>query len=373
MKSFTFWQRALSPHSVPLAVALRDRGHLVTMIVLGDLAEKRRSLGWSIPKLGDLNVITLGEGASREEINSHVKDDAIHLLQGLPRSGTLKRVQSCLVERAVQFGSVMEQVNDSGLLGLVKSLEYSFRLRNRNAPQFVLAIGERAPTWFRARASKEISVYPFAYFLDRSEGLVRASSLGKFSIGFVGHIEGRKRLDLLLDALSKLTDQAAYRLICVGDGPEGAALKRLGAVLLNGASVEWRGVLPRDEVLVQMSSFDLLVLPSRFDGWGAVVSEALIRGVPVICSDACGASSAVRRAPFGYVFESGDVENLVRGLSKAMDAGALSPSERESLSSWAQCLTAPAGAVYLEEIVRSLGNEAAPRPAPPWENTENRD
>ena len=39
---------------------------------------------------------------------------------------------------------------------------------------------------------------------------------------------------------------------------------------------------------------DNLVLPSSHDGWGAVTTEALMVGTPVICSDTCGSSLIVK-------------------------------------------------------------------------------
>ena len=50
-----------------------------------------------------------------------------------------------------------------------------------------------------------------------------------------------------------------------------------------------------------MAAADVLVLPSRFDGWGAVVNEALMVGTPVICSDRCGASDVIENGRNGYV------------------------------------------------------------------------
>jgi glycosyltransferase involved in cell wall biosynthesis len=52
------------------------------------------------------------------------------------------------------------------------------------------------------------------------------------------------------------------------------------------------------------------VLPSRFDGWGAVVNEALMVGTPVICSNRCGASDVIENGRNGYVFEAGSARAL---------------------------------------------------------------
>ena len=51
---------------------------------------------------------------------------------------------------------------------------------------------------------------------------------------------------------------------------------------------------------------DVLVLPSLYDGWGAVVNEALQAGCYVICSDACGACMLlINNSKLGIVFKAG--------------------------------------------------------------------
>lgn len=59
---------------------------------------------------------------------------------------------------------------------------------------------------------------------------------------------------------------------------------------------------------------DGLVLPSRRDGWGLVVHEALARGIPAIVSDACGAAELVTQSGCGLVVPSNSVLGLVHGL-----------------------------------------------------------
>ena len=70
------------------------------------------------------------------------------------------------------------------------------------------------------------------------------------------------------------------------------AWESLAASLLPNR-VQWFGKFPMSEVAKKMADADCLVLPSLHDGWGAVVSEALIAGTPVICSDACGSAGVV--------------------------------------------------------------------------------
>ena len=65
-----------------------------------------------------------------------------------------------------------------------------------------------------------------------------------------------------------------------------------------------------------MQEADVLILPSVYDGWGAVVNEALQVGCYVICSDACGASDLMKKeSRLGKVFRRGDEQALADCIS----------------------------------------------------------
>ena len=155
------------------------------------------------------------------------------------------------------------------------------------------------------------------------------------------------------------------RLSVTGSGPQSDKLRTQAITQLGEARVEWRKALPHREVRQLMSQFDCLVLPSDFDGWGAVVSEALMNGVPVICSDACGAAEVVIASGVGGVFPRGDVDALATLLSKAVDNGRPDLAQREMISRWACSLGGDAGARYLTDIIGSRYQQH-PKPVPPW-------
>lgn len=157
-------------------------------------------------------------------------------------------------------------------------------------------------------------------------------------------------------------------LSLVGDGPLGASLRARAVKALGKSRVDWRGRCSIEEARAVMASLDLLVLPSRHDGWGAVVTEALLAGTPAICSDACGAAEAVRASGLGGVFKSGDIDSLRHILRRSLDTLPRTRAIRAQIAAWAHSsFSIQAGARYLDAIVRHLYG-GAPRPLPPWRN-----
>ena len=108
----------------------------------------------------------------------------------------------------------------------------------------------------------------------------------KLRIGYLGRIHPRKRIERLIYAFdtmrSKLQDA---ELLIIGADNEGYEkflkdeVARLGL-----ANVKFTGFLAGEEKDETITSLSCLAVPSDFENFGNIVTEALVRGVPVIAS-----------------------------------------------------------------------------------------
>jgi glycosyltransferase involved in cell wall biosynthesis len=106
---------------------------------------------------------------------------------------------------------------------------------------------------------------------------------------FCGQMIERKGVDLLLAAFAQLVEaNLDARLLLVGR--EADLPRFLDAVKPEArARITYAGFQPPDALPRYFAQADVSVLPSRYEGWGVVVNQALGAGLPVICSDAVGA------------------------------------------------------------------------------------
>lgn len=369
MAKIWFWQRIVTPHMAGLAVALARQGHSVTYVAECEMSEDRASQGWLALDMTGVSVRLAGSGATIGQLVSQAPASSIHICQGIRGNGTVALAQRALRRRGLKQWVVMETVQDNGLAGLTKRLLYRWLFFCwRKHLQGVLASGWRTGNWVRARGMPADKVFPFAYFL--SEAAVSTPSVvagnGPFRVLFVGQFVERKRLDLLIKTLGNIADAKVidFRLLVVGSGPLEHALRAYGERVL-GDRLQWIGQQPMHEVHALMASVDCLVLPSQHDGWGAVVSEALMAGTPVIASDACGSAGVVEASGRGGVFPVGQPCLLEALLRSEMQSGHVSAVARRALGAWAQCLGAEAGARYLAQVIDHEDANGS-RPAPPW-------
>ena len=366
MREVWFWQTIVSTHVTCLAEALVRRGVPVHYVASEPLTTDRLALGWCLPKLAGVSMHLLSCSNSITDTLNLATVDAIHICQGIRGNGTIKLVQREMLARGLQQWIMIEAINDAGLNGIFKRLLYGWLFRSLNRKLAgTLATGYSTSEWLVKRGVMQSKLFPFAYFLEPAHRPAADTNATKrpFSFIFVGQLIERKRLSTFFLAASRLM-QNDFELIVIGSGKLESELKNVANNLLPG-KVKWLGVQQANAVRLFMESADCLVLPSEFDGWGAVVSEALIVGTPAICSDACGSAEVVRASGVGGVFPRGDVAALTALLQQALMAGRITKGSRVRLAEWARCLDADCGADYLIEIFEHMEGRAL-RPDAPW-------
>lgn len=160
------------------------------------------------------------------------------------------------------------------------------------------------------------------FFEDQSRSLDRRSirqDLGiaqdEFAFLFTGKMIERKRVLLLLDAITEIPGAERPSLILVGDGPLMEQVSDRGKDLL-GARLHLGGFVNQSELAKFYVAADAFVLPSQYEAWGLVVNEAMQFALPAIVSDKVSCHpDLIREGETGYVFRHGCAEDLARKMA----------------------------------------------------------
>ncbi len=151
----------------------------------------------------------------------------------------------------------------------------------------------------------------WGYFVTPSEAKAARRSLPiehPLRILWVGRMLDLKRADVLVRAVSPHPDlkRVDVSLHLYGDGPMKKKLKKLAR---GAPNIEFHDFVPIDKVRRLMRAHDVYVLPSNgYEGWGAVVSEALEEGMKVLGTIEAGATATI--LPPSNLFKAGDVKQL---------------------------------------------------------------
>ena len=139
----------------------------------------------------------------------------------------------------------------------------------------------------------------------------------KLLICWSGLFQGSKALHLLLLAIVSLP-HSLVELHILGEGPEEARWKQLACKLGLSGILVWHGKLPRDEALETMNTSHVQVITSLKEASSVVTFEALERGIPVICHDACGMGIAIDES-CGIKVPLQDPATSIKGFKKAIE------------------------------------------------------
>ncbi len=127
----------------------------------------------------------------------------------------------------------------------------------------------------------------------------------------VGELNERKGQHLLLQAVARLPRQVFA--LFVGDGDARDALRQQASELGVTERVRWLGF--RDDVSDLLLAADVLTLPSRIEGFGYVLVEAMAAGVPVVATAASSIPEIVVEDETGYLVPYANVDALTSRLS----------------------------------------------------------
>ena len=348
-----FWEPCLSPHKADfLEEFSKINPHLEVICCADqDLPEDRKNMGWTVPTPKHYRNIVAPDDHLISEISSHNPLTTLHIFSGIRWIPTLVKGMVAARSHNSQYMIMSEPREKNGISGKLRLLQswITEGYHRRNAAA-ILAIGRNGPPWFKAAGYSASKIIPFAYFLPPSSIAPTVSNnLGKLRIGFLGRLVKMKGVYDIVDSVKLLGENASIHI--AGSGPEEEALKiRCRA---EGIESKFYGILAISEIGNFFSNIDVLVLAStNKDGWGAVVSEALMAGVPVIATPMVGASILLKNNIFGRCVISGSSTAIRDAVFDLKNTGNLAFDVRHTRAETAkQILSANAGALYLTEVV----------------------
>lgn len=127
-----------------------------------------------------------------------------------------------------------------------------------------------------------------------------------------GRLVREKGHALLLDALSE--SGLDYELVFVGGGPLEQALNDRAHSLGSANRLRITGTVDHGDLLSEVATADIVVIPSLHEGFGLTAVEAMALGRPVIASQAGGLPEVLDNGRAGRLFETGSVSSLTQSL-----------------------------------------------------------
>lgn len=228
-------------------------------------------------------------------------------LAGLKLRGGFKRV--ILIEHTYTEGFQTHEVSSPRRFHLMLRLAYSL-------VDQVVAVSHEQRRWMldnRLPSADKIIAIPQSRDCADLIDLPYSTRTGEpLKIGAFGRFHRQKGFDLLLDAMTRVSPEVA-ELKLAGKGELSEAFARQASKV---SSIE---ILPAFSSPAEfLSSVDVVAIPSRWEAFGLVGTEARAAGRPIIVSDVDGLRD--QAGAHAFTHRVGDVQDIVRAIQLAASA-----------------------------------------------------
>ena len=165
---------------------------------------------------------------------------------------------------------------------------------------------------------RKVSIYPYqqtkSYILQCKKNSINKKNK-VFKVIYIGQLINRKNPILLIDACQKLPFKT--ELTILGEGSLRANIfshyKKIKKI--SSLTIKFIDNLENDKVISLLQKNDVLVLPSKFDGFGFVVAEAIYSNTFVITSSQVGSKDLIVEGINGSIFKNNSLDELYNHLN----------------------------------------------------------
>jgi glycosyltransferase involved in cell wall biosynthesis len=365
-----FWQNCISPHQLAYIKELHKDSRIdkVYLIAPVSTSEERKAMGWeNFSTIEGLNIILSPSMNDVERLMLDNQLNTIHLFSGIRGFKEVFEYFKISLKYNIKRGIITEPPFDYKtplLLHKLRFLLLDFKYCSKI--DYVFGMGDRTVDYYKIW-SKKWNVFLFGYCVDalkheisnNNTNLNNDTELTKFV--HVGSLIKRKNVKLLIEALHCIKSTNYFTLDIIGDGPELSNLNNLVKTYNLGDKISFLGKLNMSTVHSKLQEYDVLVLPSIRDGWGAVINEGLQSGLFIISSDNCGAKTLIENSNRGIVFKNKDVQSLTNALNYCIGNADKIKSGKQERVDWSACISGVSMASYMVDCL--FENEPV---IPPW-------
>lgn len=382
------WLPLLTDHQYFTWLEMHKRGHEIIFILGKNRNEDREKQGWKSSNYDEIPSRELSPtrwwSQARKWIDQN--SDAVQVFGGFWAD---KRFFS-LILHSVYRGAKTVVMNESyseiaigylkeenAFLAIIKKrlrpLLYKAailltKLVNPRNPLCFLAISPLAETQIKKAGLKETQIFPWGYFVPKAEMLSVHPKLpnNPLRIIFIGALIKRKGIDLAVEAVNRINlknNNLYIKLDLYGPGDPSRYQK-------DTIGIEYKGTIPFGQAQKYITDYHFLLLPSLHDGWGVVINEALLQGVPVIVSNRVGAQTLIINSKAGVIFDSDLRFDLQEKLEELLEGSNQYQKYAQRAVDISQSIQPEFAAEYLEKVFEYYFNRKGSPPIPNWYSQE---
>lgn len=370
-KGIVFWGN-INIHVYPIAKALAIYNKVYIIIDSNSFTNQTERIP-HYTNQENIEIIDAKDSDIKTIVSLFDNENTIHINTGLKFSSNIssKALKLLLKNKATIFSLPQEGFQLHNVKGIINKIKWFIYINfiYKHIKGFGLT-GENAFNDFKTiRCNINSRCFPCLYATSLPD-INTYSPHEEFNITFVGGINKRKNIQTIIKWIidNKKIMDCNFRFHIYGRYNKNEA-KDFLTLIKRHQNFIYHDVVSNEEIQKALNQSDLLILPSLYDGWGAVVNEALQCGSQVLVSNKCGSECLIRNRSFlGKVFNVNNKNDFTGKLLYFLQKGVLSTKEREEIKEWSATHISPdVVAKYLNEIFEFYCSKTTNnKPTAPW-------
>jgi len=176
----------------------------------------------------------------------------------------------------------------------------------------ILSVGKEASRFYK-KYNREVLNLPYSIEINKINNRKYFNN-NKVNFLFVGQLIKRKGLDLVLNAINNLNPEVQNKIFftIIGNGELSKEIEILENTRNNLKYYSFQSINKLNKFYL---CNDVLLFPSRFDGWGVVPMEAMSNGMLIISSKNCGANELIKKNKGNIIIDS-NTKDLTNAIIK---------------------------------------------------------
>lgn len=224
----------------------------------------------------------------------------------------------------------------TGVMGTIARRFLLLPLHRHIAP--IWAVGRFGVEGYQREFGRRRSYQNIPYFSDLTAfRLIERSPADERVFFYSGSLIHRKGVDLLARAFRQVAARhPQVRLVILGTGEMEQEMRN--QLRPCAGRITWLGFQPWDQLPACYTKGSIFCFPSRYDGWGLALVEALAAGMPAIGTDRAGAAlEFLSEGKAGWLIEAGNESALAETMERALtlpeaEFGAMQAAAREAVA-----------------------------------------
>lgn len=362
--SLYFWQNCISPHQLPYIKELHkdNRIHKVYLIAPIYISPERKLMGWANNNNNEgVEIVISPNKYEVEKLFQNNQQNSVHLFTGIRADKTVYEYFKISLCFNVKRGIITEppfNYKTPLLLHKIRFLLFDYKYISKI--DYVFGMGEKAVNYYKL-LSKRWQVFLFGYCVDIEKKILLNNQHNDLRFLYVGSLIKRKNVFLLLKAIRNNVVNANFTLDIIGDGSESVKLLNYVDKHSLNSCISFLGKFSMDEIHQKNLEYDVLILPSIHDGWGAVINEGLQSGLFVISSDNCGANTLIEGSNRGIIFKNRSLKSLSNALNDCIINSAEIKLGKKDRILWSEKISGKSLARYMVDCLCEIESVL-----PPW-------